>query len=89
MTKSCKIASLVNDQRQPKSAKPTLKPKAKKPPVRASNVMDGAHLAWSMAHDLHEKLPGIPPGQSAFMPNGFEKRRSLDTIRIALHANPR
>ena len=76
MTKSCKIASLVNDQK-PKSVKPKLKPKARKVPVRLSNVMDGADEAWPMSHDAFEKKPGVPPGQTAFMPNGFKRKKVM------------
>lgn len=37
--------------------------------------MDGAHKAWPMAHDAYAKLPGVPPGQSAFMPNGLATKK--------------
>ena len=77
MIKNCKLAAMVNDQRQPNRVKPKPKPKPRKPPVRASNVMDGAHKAWPMAHDAHAKLPGVPPGQSAFMPNGLAKKKII------------
>ena len=77
MPKSCKIAAMVNDQRQPNRVKPKPKPKPRKPPVRASNVMDGAHKAWPMAHDAYAKLPGVPPGQSAFMPNGVATQKII------------
>ena len=77
MAKNCKIAALVNDKVQANRLKPTPEPKPRKPPVRASNVMDGAHKAWPMAHVAYAKLPGVPPGQSAFMPNGFAKKKII------------
>ena len=77
MTKSCKIAALVNEQCQPTSVKPKPKPKARKVPVRPSNVMDGADSAWPMVHDAYAKQPGVPPGQTAFMPNRFKRKRVM------------
>ena len=75
MTNICKIPwSMVNATQTEASTnkKPTWKP-----PIRASNVLDGAHNAWPMAPEAYGKRPGVPPGPSAFLPNGFSRKHIM------------
>ena len=67
---------MVNDQRNPNRGKQKAKP-TRKPPIRASNQMDGAHNAWPIAHEAYGELPGVPPGVSAFRPDGFSRKHII------------
>ena len=35
--------------------------------------------AWPVAHDAYEKVPGVPPGVSAYKPNGFSRKNIIKT----------
>ena len=68
----------VNDEAKPSKGKHETK-LTRKCPRRAANVMCGSHQAWPVAHYLHEKVPGVPPGQTALLPNKFERKNAIVT----------